>query len=83
VAEDGESCALAAAVIELAAVLKLKTVAEGIESAGQLQRLRELRCDLGQGYFFARPLPPDELETMLSERHLREAEFQALGGLAR
>ena len=58
VADGGESSALTAAVIELAGILNLKPIAEGIERADQLDRLNELKCDLGQGYFFARPLEP-------------------------
>ena len=66
--DDGEASALTAAVIELASILNLKPVAEGIERADQLQRLLELRCDMGQGFFFAKPLPSDELATLLDER---------------
>src|SRR5207245_7907262 len=62
VSEGGESSALTAAVIELAGILNLKPVAEGIERADQLQRLLELECDLGQGYYFARPLEPEALQ---------------------
>jgi EAL domain-containing protein (putative c-di-GMP-specific phosphodiesterase class I) len=36
-------------------------VGEGVETQEQLDRLRELGCDQGQGYLFARPAPPDEL----------------------
>ena len=38
----------------------------------------ELNCDLGQGYFFARPLDPKALRTMLEERNEMHAEVQAL-----
>jgi sensor c-di-GMP phosphodiesterase-like protein len=41
-------------------------VAEGVESADQVQRLRELGCDFGQGFHFGRPLPPDDLTARLS-----------------
>ena len=78
VADGGESSALTAAVIELAGILNLKPVAEGIERADQLERLMELNCDLGQGYFFARPLDPKALRTMLEERNEMHAEVQAL-----
>ena len=78
VSEGGEASALTAAVIELAGILNLKPVAEGIERADQLQRLLELRCDLGQGFFFARPLPGDELQTLLTERTSMQAEAEAL-----
>ncbi len=78
VSEGGESSALTAAVIELANILNLKPVAEGIERADQLERLQELHCDLGQGFFFARPLPTDELTSLLGERAAMEAEANAL-----
>jgi diguanylate cyclase (GGDEF)-like protein/PAS domain S-box-containing protein len=78
VADGGESSALTAAVIELAGILNLKPVAEGIERADQLERLMELNCDLGQGYFFARPLEPKALRAMLEERNEMHAEAQAL-----
>ena len=78
VSDDGEASALTAAVIELASILNLKPVAEGIERADQLQRLLELRCDLGQGFFFAKPLPSDELATLLDERAAMRSEADAL-----
>ena len=78
VSDGGEASALTAAVIELAGILNLKPVAEGIERADQLQRLLELHCDLGQGFFFARPLPGDELQALLTERTAMQAEVDAL-----
>ena len=78
VSEGGESSALTAAVIELAGILNLKPVAEGIERADQLERLRELKCDLGQGFLFARPLAPAALEAMLEERVEMQAEVESL-----
>jgi EAL domain-containing protein (putative c-di-GMP-specific phosphodiesterase class I) len=45
--------------------LKLRTVAEGVEEAEQQELLHELGCELGQGYLFAKPLPPDELQPLL------------------
>jgi EAL domain-containing protein (putative c-di-GMP-specific phosphodiesterase class I) len=58
--------------------LNLKPVAEGIERPDQLERLMELNCDLGQGYLFAKPLPSEELATLLAERRQMEAEAEAL-----
>ena len=46
-------------MIELAGTIGLKVVAEGIETAEQLQALRELGCDLGQGFYFAAALDDD------------------------
>ncbi len=54
-----ESSALAQAVVALGATLELEVVAEGIELPEQWERLRELGCDLGQGYLFARPMTAD------------------------
>ena len=78
VSEGGEASALTAAVIELAGILNLKPVAEGIERADQLDRLLELHCDFGQGYLFARPLPGTELQSLLGERFAMQAEADAL-----
>jgi diguanylate cyclase (GGDEF)-like protein/PAS domain S-box-containing protein len=74
VSEGGESSALTAAVIELAGILNLKPVAEGIERVDQLERLLELHCALGQGFYFAKPLESANLEQMLAERLSMEAE---------
>jgi EAL domain-containing protein (putative c-di-GMP-specific phosphodiesterase class I) len=49
-------------LIQLGKALKLETLAEGIEEADQLAQLRGEKCDVGQGYFFARPVAPDEIE---------------------
>jgi diguanylate cyclase (GGDEF)-like protein/PAS domain S-box-containing protein len=78
VTDGGESSALTAAVIELAGILNLKPVAEGIERADQLERLLDLHCDLGQGYFFAKPLEDNALEGLLAERQQMAAEVAAL-----
>ena len=54
------------AVISLAHGLGIDVVAEGIETAAQLESLRELACDRGQGFWFSRPLPAPALEALLS-----------------
>jgi diguanylate cyclase (GGDEF)-like protein/PAS domain S-box-containing protein len=64
----GEESALTAAIIELAGILKLRPVAEGIERADQLEKLLDLHCDLGQGYYFARPLPLEGIDELLLAR---------------
>jgi EAL domain-containing protein (putative c-di-GMP-specific phosphodiesterase class I) len=58
---EPQDASIAAAVISLAHALGLKTVAEGVETEQQLAILEDLGCDLGQGYLFGRPLPPDEV----------------------
>ena len=49
----------------LGRTLDLRVVAEGIEEPGQLERLRELGCEFGQGYLFARPGPIEGLASVL------------------
>src|SRR5918994_1164968 len=63
---DQEDQAIVTAIINLAHTLGVVAVAEGVESAEQVQRLRELGCDFGQGFHFGRPLPPDDLTARLS-----------------
>jgi diguanylate cyclase (GGDEF)-like protein/PAS domain S-box-containing protein len=76
--EGGEASALTEAVIKLAGILNLKPVAEGIERADQLQRLLELNCDMGQGFLFAKPLPSQELASLLDDRAVMASEAEAL-----
>jgi diguanylate cyclase (GGDEF)-like protein/PAS domain S-box-containing protein len=66
IASRAEDSMLVGAVIDLAHNLGLRTVAEGIEGADQLAGLRQLHCDFGQGYFFARPLPAGQVGDRLS-----------------
>jgi diguanylate cyclase (GGDEF)-like protein len=54
--DDSEDVAITAATIQMAHGLRLKVVAEGIETRAQAEFLREHGCDLGQGYLFSRPL---------------------------
>ncbi|WP_214407240.1 putative bifunctional diguanylate cyclase/phosphodiesterase [Pseudonocardia lacus] len=54
-----------AAVVELARVLGLSVTAESVETAGQLERLRALGCDTGQGWYFARSVPAAEVPALL------------------
>ena len=58
-ADRSEDWAFAAAIVALGRTLDLTIVAEGIETSGQLERLRALGCELGQGYLFARPADAD------------------------
>ncbi|MGB3570518.1 MAG: EAL domain-containing protein, partial [Phormidesmis sp.] len=62
--EDSE---IVKTIISLGHQLGMDVIAEGIETAAQLQRLRELSCNYGQGYFFAKPVPEDAAATMVAE----------------
>ena len=57
--------ALARAVIALGETLQLQTIAEGIELKQQLSGLQDLGCELGQGYFFDKPIGPVDIENAL------------------
>jgi diguanylate cyclase (GGDEF)-like protein len=64
-AADPETWAFAHAIVALGQTLGLRIVAEGIEEPAQLERLRSLGCEFGQGFLFARPLPADHLARLL------------------
>jgi diguanylate cyclase (GGDEF)-like protein len=63
----GEALAFARAICDLARSLSLQTIAEGIELTAQADRLGELGCDLGQGFLYAKALPPDQLAQLLED----------------
>jgi EAL domain-containing protein (putative c-di-GMP-specific phosphodiesterase class I) len=63
--EDDANLPIVEAVISLAHGLGIGVVAEGIETEEQLTRLGQLGCDRGQGFYFARPLPPDDVPRLL------------------
>jgi EAL domain-containing protein (putative c-di-GMP-specific phosphodiesterase class I) len=62
---DDEAWAIVAAVTGLARALRLTTVAEGVETAEQVDALRGLDCDLAQGYFFTTPQRPANISRLL------------------
>ncbi|GAA0745430.1 EAL domain-containing protein [Dactylosporangium roseum] len=59
--------ALARTIVRLGQSLGMATVAEGIEQYAQFLALRRMGCDLGQGYYFARPLPAEEAAALLRD----------------
>ncbi len=62
---DPEDAAIVAAVVNLAHNLDLRAVAEGVETAEQAARLRDLGCDLGQGFYFGAPGTAERLSAYL------------------
>jgi diguanylate cyclase (GGDEF)-like protein len=65
VATEAPDASLTGAIVHLARTLHLSTVAEGIESIDQCAPLRDSGCQLGQGYYFAKPLDSTDAETLL------------------
>jgi diguanylate cyclase (GGDEF)-like protein/PAS domain S-box-containing protein len=59
--------AVVTAVLSLARSLGLTAIAEGVETSDQLDSLRRMGCEVGQGYYFAYPQPPDEVARVLAQ----------------
>ena len=64
--QEAEDTAIVQAVITLAKTLGLEVVAEGVERLEQLAPLREMECDLAQGYYFARPISSESMPALLA-----------------
>ena len=71
--EDVEDTAIVRMAIDLAHTLGMRIIAEGVESEEQAEQLRKMGCDLGQGYHFAEPLPPEAFRIL--EGRARHAEL--------
>jgi diguanylate cyclase (GGDEF)-like protein len=63
---DPDDAALVMAIVTLAHNLRLRVIAEGVETDEQLAFLRLIRCDEAQGYLFGRPMPPEGFESSLT-----------------
>jgi EAL domain-containing protein (putative c-di-GMP-specific phosphodiesterase class I) len=67
--EDPTNTTIVEAVIWLAHSLGLEVTGEGVKSAEKLGHLRRMGCDMGQGFFFSEPLPPEDVpEFLVQER---------------
>ncbi len=65
--KDEKSKAIVLSIVELAHNLGALSLAEGIETEEQLQILKEMECDLGQGFYFSAPLSKEEIEEYFKE----------------
>lgn len=63
-------------IMDLARWMDLEAVAEGVETAEQIQRLRDAGCDIVQGYFLSKPMPVGEFEALAAVKLLSEASGQ-------
>jgi len=66
ITKDPDAASMVTAITGMARSLNLKTIAEGVETEEQLNVLRLLRCDMGQGYYFSPALPPADFAQYLS-----------------
>lgn len=64
--------AIVSAMITMAQGMKLRVIAEGVETEEELEFLRKRRCELMQGFLFSPPRPADEMETILSRKESRK-----------
>ncbi len=66
VAVEPDDASIVDTIINMSRSLKMKVIAEGVENHQQLRFLKERRCDQMQGFLFSRPLPTDEISSMLA-----------------
>ena len=70
---DPNDTAIVVAIINMARSLDLETIAEGVETAGQLALLRSKGCRIGQGFYFSAPLRAEALYPLLRRNNLYQA----------
>lgn len=68
ITDDPDDKAIVAAIVNMASSLGMQTIAEGVETAGQLAFLRLQGCDEVQGYYFSKPLPADQFTSYLHKQ---------------
>jgi len=76
---DLETHEIVRIIVMLAHSLHLKVVAEGIEEHAQMDMLRQLGCELGQGYLFSKPVCAEAIEQLLTIHHAARAKAKAAG----
>jgi EAL domain-containing protein (putative c-di-GMP-specific phosphodiesterase class I) len=65
--DNAQDTAIVDSVLALARTLELSVTGEGVETQAQARHLQRLGCDRGQGFLYARPLPPADMERLLEE----------------
>jgi diguanylate cyclase (GGDEF)-like protein/PAS domain S-box-containing protein len=70
-------------IVTLGRKMNLRVIAEGIENSKQLERLREVGCEFGQGYLFSRPVEADAAERIWRQQRFRQESPKQIGANAR
>jgi len=65
--QDAVKSAIVSAVVALSDAIDATTIVEGVETAPELEQVVRLGCDLAQGFYFSRPLPPEALAALVAE----------------
>ncbi len=79
VVERSDVAALTEGILSLARALDLDVIAEGIETPAQAEHLRRMRCRLGQGYNFARPIDASDVGRLLARQRSAAERVLSLG----
>jgi diguanylate cyclase (GGDEF)-like protein/PAS domain S-box-containing protein len=66
--KDPKDTKIVAAIIHLARALDLRVIAEGVETAEQVEQLRKMECEVAQGYYFSEPLPSEAVSALLQQQ---------------
>jgi diguanylate cyclase (GGDEF)-like protein/PAS domain S-box-containing protein len=77
VESSATDAAIATAIIAMGSSLNLRVIAEGVETKGQLEFLKEKLCDEMQGYYFSRPMPPEMVTEFMRGKQIRNPETAA------
>ena len=72
ICESEKNERLVGIMIEIARLLEVPVIAEGVETKEQMELLKKLGCDIVQGYYFSKPLPPEEFGALI-EKELKES----------
>lgn len=75
IANNPKSMAIVKTIVDLARYLKLRVVTEGVETEEQLSLVRELGCDMIQGYYYSKPLPIDEIDVWVLQHNKKALRF--------
>jgi EAL domain-containing protein (putative c-di-GMP-specific phosphodiesterase class I) len=66
--KDEKSLKLVELVIDIAKFLQVPVVAEGVEDKEQVEQLKKMGCDIIQGYYFSKPVPPEEFAAFIEKK---------------